>query len=107
MMLAAVMVSLSLTVGQTGASDLGMQADVDRLVARAEKLERLWPWQRPIHEIDAVARHGTRVAPLLVRLLDDDPDSGEPQVHEWRVQQQAALALCRIYAVIDECGHVY
>jgi hypothetical protein len=102
-----VMLSLLLSVSQTTPSRSVMQADVDRLVARAEKLEKLWPWQAPIREIDNVARHGTRVAPLLVRLLDDDPDSGRPQVREWRVQQQAALALCRIYSVTDECGHVY
>jgi hypothetical protein len=105
-MAAVVMLSLLLSVSQAPASLSVMQADVDRLVARAEKLEKLWPWQPPIPEVERVARHGTRVAPLLVALLDDDPDSGEPK-REWRVQQQAALALCRIYSVSDKCGHVY
>ena len=86
---------------------VAMKADVDRLVARAEKLERLWPWQSPIPEVDRVVRHGRRVAPLLVELLVDDPDNQAPEAPAWTVQQQAALALCRIYGVSDACGRVY
>ena len=82
-----------------------MQADVDRLVARAGEMDRLWPWAAANREIDRVARHGKPVAPLLVALLAADPD--EPEMPEWRVQQHAALALCRIYKVSEECGHVY
>jgi hypothetical protein len=84
-----------------------MKADVARLVAHANRLKRLWPWQPPVPEVDRVARHGKTVAPLLVALIGDDPDLPEPDRPEWRVQQQAALALCRIYGVRDECGHVY
>jgi hypothetical protein len=106
-MVATVITVVLLALTQPPAVKSAMQADVDRLVASAEKLEMLWPWQAAIPEVNRVARYGTRVAPLLVRLLDDDPDSGDPQVQEWRVQQQAALALCRIYQVRAECGHVY
>jgi hypothetical protein len=84
-----------------------MRADVNRLAARAEKLERLWPWQGAIPEVQRVVRHGKAAAPLLLALLDDDPDAGTDGVTEWRVQQQAALALCRIFRVSEECGHIY
>ena len=84
-----------------------MKADVNRLIVRAEKLERLWPWQSPIPEIDRVARHGKRVAPLLLELLDDDPDDPAPEARAWTVQQQAALGLCRIFGVSEECGRIY
>jgi len=84
-----------------------MRADVQRLVARAPKLESLWPWQGAIPEVQRVVRHGKPVAPLLLALLDDDPDSGNDDVTEWQVQQQAALALCRIFKVSEECGHIY
>jgi hypothetical protein len=53
------------------------------------------------------ARHGKRVAPLLMDLIGDDPDLPELDRPDWPVQQQAALALCRIYGVSEECGHVY
>lgn len=84
-----------------------MRADVDRLVARAMELRTLWPWKAAYPEIDRVARHGEAVAPLLVALLADDPDDFEAEMQDWPVQQNAALALCRIYKVSEECGHVY
>jgi hypothetical protein len=84
-----------------------MKADVNRLVARAEKVERLWPWQSPIPEVERVVRHGKRIAPLLVALLDEDPDVPSPEAPAWTVQQQAALALCRIFGVSQECGRIY
>ena len=84
-----------------------MRADVDRLVARAAALNSLWPWMAAYPEIDRVVRHGKAVAPLLVALLAVDPHEPEPEMADWRVQQNAALALCRIYKVSEECGHVY
>lgn len=95
------------TAGQPAQPTSTMKADVRRLVTGAEKLARLWPWQGPIPEVALVVRHGTRVAPLLIALLDDDPDDPSPGASDWRVQQQAALALCRIFGVTEECGHVY
>ena len=85
-----------------------MKADLERLVARAEKLNTLWPWQGPIPEIQLVVRHGKAVAPSLLALLADDPDDDtvDPVVN-WRLQQQVALALCQLYGVPAECGHVY
>jgi hypothetical protein len=84
-----------------------MQADVDRLAARALQLDRLWPWTVADQEIDRVARHGKAVAPLLVAFLAEDPHEPPEDMADLRVQQQAALALCRIYKVSEQCGHVY
>ena len=84
-----------------------MKADVHRLVVHAKTLKRLWPWQPAIPEVTRVARHGKRVAPLLIELLDDDPDPKLEDRIDHSVQQQAALALCKIYGVIDQCGRVY
>lgn len=84
-----------------------IKADVARLVAHAQKLTRLWPWEPPVPEVDRVARHGKAVAPMLLELIGDDPDLPEFNRPEWTVQQQAELALCRIYGVKEQCGHVY
>ena len=48
-----------------------------------------------------------QVTPLLIELLDDDPDPVLEDRIDHGVQQQAALALCKIYGVIDQCGRVY
>ena len=92
---------------ETDSPTAQMKADVDLLVVRAKTLKRLWPWQPAIPEVARVARHGKRVAPLLIELLDDDPDPVLEDRIDHGVQQQAALALCKIYRVIDQCGRVY
>src|SRR5688572_11617866 len=53
-----------------------MQADVERLVFAAGRRTTTWPSQPPlpVPEVSEVARHGKRVAPLLVVLLSDDPN---------------------------------
>lgn len=84
-----------------------MKADVHQLVVRAKTQTRLWPWQPAIPEVARVARHGKKVAPLLIELLDDDPDPVREGFIDERVQQQAALALCKIYGVIEQCGRVW
>src|SRR5262249_50219797 len=84
----------------------GMQADVDKLVSAA-RFETLWPWHGPIPEVQRVVRHGKAVAPLLLELLGDDPDDVNTPQWDTSVQQQAALALCRLYRVRAECGRVY
>ena len=85
-----------------------MQADVERLVRAAEIPSRRWPSQPPppIPEVAIVARHGTAVVPHLVSLLSDDPDV-ERDRKRWEVQQQATLALGRIYAESPHCGRTY
>jgi HEAT repeat protein len=109
MLLMALLVAL-LPSPQTGtplASSPG-QEDLDRLVRAAEQLTGLWPSQAPppIPEVALVARHGKRVAPSLVALLSDDP-SVEHDRKRWKVQQQLALALCRIYSESQHCGRAY
>lgn len=85
-----------------------MNADVDRLVQAAEKLTGEWPSQAPppIPEVSLVARHGPRVAPLLTTLLSDG-SSVERDRTRWKVQQQAALALCLVYSEPRHCGRTY
>jgi hypothetical protein len=85
-----------------------MQADVNRLVRAAENLARTWPSQPPppVPEVTIVARNGKAVVPLLVGLLSDDPNA-ERDRKQWKVQQQVALALCRIYSESEHCGRTY
>jgi hypothetical protein len=53
-----------------------------------------------------VARHGLAVVPLLMGLLSDDA-SAEQDRKRWKVQQQVALTLCRIYSESTHCGRTY
>jgi len=82
-----------------------MQPDVERLVRAAEKLVGTWPSQPPpaIPEVAIVARHGKAVVPLLIVLLSDDPNA-ERDRKRWKVQQQVALTLSRIYSESQHCG---
>lgn len=84
------------------------QLDVDRLVRAAEALLDSWPSQAPppVPEVALVARHGNAATPLLIALLSDDP-AVERDRKRWRVQQQASLALSRIYSESPHCGRVY
>jgi len=87
-------------------ADSAMRADVNRLIQRANALERIWPWEQlPDAELDRVARYGKRVVPLLLELLPDDPEASSAP--DYRVQQNAALVLCRIYGVQDFFGNIY
>jgi HEAT repeat protein len=85
-----------------------MKVDVNRLVRAAEKRTDAWPTQPPppAPEVALVARHGKAVTPLLIALLSDDPDAERDPKH-WKVQQQVALALCRIYSESAHCGRTY
>ena len=82
------------------------------MVRAARKVERLMPWSKPVAEIDRVVRHGKAVVPFLIVLLPDNPDDPglaydhwderkilAGQQFDWNVEQQAAVALCRIYQV--------
>jgi hypothetical protein len=53
-----------------------------------------------------VARHGKAVVPLLIVLLSDDSNT-ERDRKRWKVQQQVALTLCRIYSESEHCGRTY
>jgi hypothetical protein len=109
MTLMALLVALLLSPqAKTPSPSSSMQEDVDRLVRAAELLTGTWSSQAPppISEVALVARHGVRAAPLLVALLSDDPNL-ERDRRRWKVQQQAALALSRIYEESPHCGRAY
>jgi signal transduction histidine kinase len=69
-----------------------MQADVDRLVARAGEMDRLWPWMAADREIDRVVRHGKAIAPLLVAFLAEDPHEPPLEMADPNDALRAALA---------------
>ncbi len=110
------MVVVTVLLAATLLSDFAQQAaemtaDVSRMI-RASRDVPLMPWSAPVQEIDRVVRHGRAVVPLLIVLLPDDADDpsltyetwNERDIlagkqFEWRAQQQAAVALCRIYRI--------
>jgi HEAT repeat protein len=99
---------MPLSLPEAGQGLGAMQEDVDRLARAAANLTEMWPTQAPppVPEVALVARRGRAVVPLLMNLLSDDPAT-ERSVAQWKVQQQATLALCVIYAESAHCGRVY
>jgi hypothetical protein len=49
-MLLALIVTVALAGGQAMNLTSEMKVDIERLIARAGKLDTLWPWQGPIPE---------------------------------------------------------
>lgn len=86
-------------------TDRRLNQDIAALVTAAESSRPVWPDEPPLPEVDRVATHGSRASSALVALLgteSDDPASASPgSVH---VEQQAALALCRIHGVLPTAG---
>lgn len=101
---AALLLPLSICLPARAQTAGQMRADVARLVDAARK-RTLWPWQPAEPEVARVARYGPAAAPLLLPLLPDDPET--PGAPRYYVQQQVALALCRIYHVEAGPGRVY
>lgn len=85
--------------------DTGIGKDVSALVAAAKKTSRLWPDDGSLREIDEVARHGPQAGPSLVGLLRFESDE-QLADETWSpaVEQQAALALCRIFGETPAAG---
>jgi len=93
------------------------KADDVAAMVRAAHQTCLMPWCRPVPEIDSVVRHGKAVVPRLMTLLPDDPDDPDlsyagwdvaailaGKQFDWNVEQQAAVALCKIYGVpVSSC----
>jgi len=79
--------------------------DIDALVAAARSSGRTWPDDPELPQVHALARHGVAAAPALLRLLRIE---SEQQLTDgaWSLQleQQAALALCRIYGETPSGG---
>ena len=104
-------VVLLLTASVTATAELGqavqMHQDVAKLIELAKKRDTLWPWKGPEPEVERVVKYGEAVAPLLLTHLVEDPDTSDvKQEIDLNVQQQVALALCKIYKV-REGEHVY
>jgi HEAT repeat protein len=104
MVLAVVLLAIQPVAVQTSA----MEVHVAGLVRAAETLTGTWPAQPPpsVPEVEVVASHGRAVVPLLVNLLSDDPHA-ERDTKRWRVKQQVALTLSRIYSESQHCGRTY
>ena len=82
-----------------------MNRDIAALIAEATRSRSVWPDQPALPQVDVAAAHGRRAAPALVSLLgspfDEASDASGCNVH---VQQQAALALCKIFGVVPTAG---
>jgi hypothetical protein len=78
-----------------------MNANVAALAVAAKRAGRVWPDDLPLRQVDDVVKHGLQAAPALVSLLrfDSEEQSSDPT---WNpsVEQQAELALCRIYGEV-------
>ena len=107
---ALVFVVLAITAGcaqfdRTPAVTSEMEADVARLVAAAKRLDTAWPWLSEIPEVALVARHGVAVAPALVaELRYKSEQQWGSEGWNLHVEQQVALALCKIFGVAPESG---
>ena len=69
--------------------------DIARLLKAASQLERAWEWGGPIPEVRLVARHGKKITPKLLKLLDHGPDAWTSE--HLHVDQQVQLVLCAIF----------
>jgi len=102
--IAAVMMMLGAAGALLKRSDTRLNRDIAALVASAERARPFWPDEPPLPDVDFVARHGSRAGLALVALLGNelnDPSATPPSLH---VEQQAALALCKIYGVLPTAG---
>lgn len=79
-------------------SEKRLNEDVAALAVAAKSTSHVWPDDSPLREIDQVVKHGPRAGAALVSLLrfesDDQLSDGTWSPH---MEQQAELALCRIY----------
>jgi hypothetical protein len=99
--LAAPIALLSILVGTILTfvrSDKRMHEAVGALDAAARRTTRLWPDDSPVNEVDEVVKHGLDAGPALVSLLRfESEEQFSDSTWSPSVEQQAALALCRIY----------
>ncbi|WP_428311776.1 hypothetical protein [Hydrocarboniphaga sp.] len=96
-------VSLLAAAQAWAGSESLIEIDIQRLVQSAHERTTLWPWKPAEPEVAIVAAHGKAAGPLLVARLADKPDDAE----DYNVQQQLALALCKIYNESEEGGHIF
>jgi hypothetical protein len=95
--IALLMILLGTILG-VGRGDKRVHEDVAALAAAARGTNRLWPDSPALPQVDRVAQSGLRAGPALVALLRFE-SAAQLSDETWspNVEQQAALALCRIY----------
>jgi uncharacterized membrane protein len=102
---AAVMMLLGAIGALLKRSDTRLNQDIAALVASAERSRPLWPDEPPLAEVDQVSTHGSRAGSALLVLLGVAPsDPSGTSARNVHVEQQAELALCRIYSVSPMAG---
>lgn len=80
------------------ASGTQVEADLAAFEAAARRTDRVWPDDPPLRQVDDMAKHGIRAAPALLALLRFESDQQlSDETWSASLEQQAALALCRIY----------
>lgn len=103
--LAAILMALGATSALFRRTDRRLNESVAALVAVARGSRPVWPDDPPLPEVGRVAERGSVAGPALVALLG--PENDEPSApDQWdpHVEQQAQLALCRIYGVMPQAG---
>jgi len=79
-------------------SDKPLEADIAALEAAARRTDRVWPDDPPLRQVVEMAKHGVRAAPSLFALLRFESEQQlSDETWSASLEQQAALALCRIY----------
>ena len=103
--LAAVMMTLGALKALLKKTDTRLNRDIAALIASAEGSRPIWPDEPPLPEVDRVATHGARAGSALVALLAAEPgDPSSTNPSGLHVEQQAELALCKIYRVLPTAG---
>jgi hypothetical protein len=103
--LAAVLMMLGAVKALFKRTDKPLNRDIAALVASAERARPIWPDEPPLPEVDRVAANGSRAGSALVALLGTQQDERSgADARSVHVQQQAALALCKIYGVLPTAG---
>ena len=102
--IAAVMMVLGAMGALLKRSDTRLNRDIATLVESAERSRPFWPDDPPLPEVDLVATHGSRAGSALVALLGDEGDDPSATPRNLHVEQQAELALCKIYGVLPTAG---
>ena len=102
--IAAVMMLLGAMGALLKRSDTRLNRDIAALMQSAERSHPFWPDEPPLPEVDLVATHGSRAGSALVALLGQELDDPSVTPRNLHVEQQAELALCRIYGVLPTAG---
>jgi hypothetical protein len=79
--------------------------DIKALVAGAKSTGRCWPEDPPLQQVEVVAKHGLAAAhPIMSLLRFDSEEQLTDETWSPQLEQQAALALCKIYGETASSG---